>query len=848
MEVAEHVNYDITGKPSKTSLTHLSIHWGLHREWLDEWLCLPDLPRGHEFDDVDSSRPAMRTSLATRPGDEIFFRGGFPMRSAQAKFEIPAYFAPLELDFVLVRKDPVTNIESIDGPRTNNTRHASTFALPLGMAAGVPAPLGASRLSPERMGPGWVNFALHSATATKVTLILQWTNCGEAPETLELALNPTTHRTGDIWHVALPFSMQESVLPVPVQGYFTDKYPMQTTTTTAVLYGYKCDGDTTQDGWRFHPAQVMFDPRASLLVPPLGPFPDPNTIVPRYMGSLTDVLNDGAFQLAKYRAQDFVVTTAHVRQIPAQEVIYELSVSDFTAHTSAYLPPGQAGTFAGVLSKVDYIVSTGVTTVLLQSVFTPGNMHIGVSSEGAPISFFAPNPAYAKSGGSLAVHELREMVRGLHSHGIEVLMHTVLTYMGEGTDMDPNSASLRGIDPVSYYKVGYSGVLEANECALGAAVLDSKSTATQGLILDALRHWRTAFGIDGFILHSSCDCGDSACQASLHPVVLESIALDPVLGGVGKGASVRVFLGPGRNPTLSPHHFGGFGEVNASYGDGIAQFFERIPGSVGAFMSCICGSANHFRKSRCTSQGHVLNTLTISPKDMSLADLVSELGTRTKLEPRLSGVVLRSMLVCLFVSDGIPMISSGDEYGHSSFGQVSSLSSSLETEPTVFRWDATAKYSEGACMRSFIAALCAFRHRRADLFSAGGNNVSWSGLDGATPNAWNDPLAPSVAMCRRTASTLSRQLRTTTQDVVVIFNGSAELVPAVVGHPPPGFVWVRVIDTSLVFPSDCALTSVTLAGPRGTYLVAPHTVLVLEMAPSPLEHVNPTADLACVDR
>ena len=82
----------------------------------------------------------------------------------------------------------------------------------------------------------------------------------------------------------------------------------------------------------------------------------------------------------------------------------------------------------------------------------------------------------------------------------------------------------------------------------------------------------------------------------------------------------------------------------------------------------------------------------------------------------------------------------------------------------------------------------------------------------------------------------------------MIFNGSAELVPAVVDHPPPGFVWVRVIDTSLVFPSDCALTSVTLAGPRGTYLVAPHTVLVLEMAPSPLEHVNPTADLAYVDR
>ena len=100
-----------------------------------------------------------------------------------------------------------------------------------------------------------------------------------------------------------------------------------------VLYGYKCDGDPQQGGWRFHPAKVMFDPRAACLTPPLGPFPDPQTVPPRYMGSLADVMNGGDdAQLARdgpeYHARK-------LRQFPAQEVVYELSVADFTSHVSA---------------------------------------------------------------------------------------------------------------------------------------------------------------------------------------------------------------------------------------------------------------------------------------------------------------------------------------------------------------------------------------------------------------------------------------------------------------------------------------------------------------------------------
>ena len=62
IEVSEDVEYDIDGEPVLTPNT-LFLHWGMHREWLDEWMCLPDLPRGSEFSDDDPRRPATRTPL-----------------------------------------------------------------------------------------------------------------------------------------------------------------------------------------------------------------------------------------------------------------------------------------------------------------------------------------------------------------------------------------------------------------------------------------------------------------------------------------------------------------------------------------------------------------------------------------------------------------------------------------------------------------------------------------------------------------------------------------------------------------------------------------------------------------
>jgi hypothetical protein len=43
-EVTFEVAEDADGLARRDASTRLSLHWGLHRESLDEWMCLPDLP------------------------------------------------------------------------------------------------------------------------------------------------------------------------------------------------------------------------------------------------------------------------------------------------------------------------------------------------------------------------------------------------------------------------------------------------------------------------------------------------------------------------------------------------------------------------------------------------------------------------------------------------------------------------------------------------------------------------------------------------------------------------------------------------------------------------------------
>jgi isoamylase len=556
----------------------------------------------------------------------------------------------------------------------------------------------------------------------------------------------------------------------------------------------------------------------------------------------------------------------------------------------------EPGTYAAVLAKVNHIVGVGATTVLLLPVQACLNRDGGDNFGQNPISLFACDSrlAGARATSGEPAHQLRQLIRGLQRHGLEVLMHVSLTHLGEGSDDKPNTNSLRGIDAESYYQLGPTERVEMNNSIdPTACVLNPCSLVTQQFVVDALRHWRVQMGVDGFVVDSGGGIARGTYGRSL---LLESIANDPVLGGgegghhgggAGAGGGVRLFLTPGEFEVGRMQNWGVWGErVTPAYARDVGAFLEGKNGAVGGFAARVCGSADLIRGERSAGSGHVMNSWTSFPFGGTLADFAKGVAERAGVTPEnaaaharskthrkaggISGrapvktrkpldptpgetaLVVRAMLATLFLSDGVPVVNAGDEYGHSLRG-LEDAPKTWKNDANAFRWDAVGVSGSVGCeIGAFLSACASFRRRRHDLFGFGGGNVLWSDLSGEHSPDWEAPTSAPQLMCRRRAATAPGavavasvdsmdSVERVTQDAVAIWNCGSLLARAVIGQPPIGYTWVRVLDTALASPADCELAYVSLAGPQGTYLVAPHAVVLLELAPAP-EGTAPTTE------
>ena len=349
-------------------------------------------------------------------------------------------------------------------------------------------------------------------------------------------------------------------------------------------------------------------------------------------------MNGGGAQLAADALAD---RAPRARQIPAQEFVYELSVADFTGHVSSGLAPGEAGTYAGVAAKVDHIVATGATTVLLHPVQYSPRRTTDDAWGFAPVSLHATDPALCSPDRGAATHQIREMVRALRARGVEVLVHVVVTHLGEGSDDAPRTHSIRGVDVFSYYQMGPTGRLEENPAVPGTTALNPTSVVTQQLILDALRRWRTVVGVDGFVLDTGG--GWRGARWDGRPCWSQWRKIPCSAGGKARGARrARRASGGGRARVSHPGRTRGWAHAKLG-GDRrahharvrareVTQFLEGAPGSIGGFAVRVCGSADLIRGERSSAFGHVLNSLTAPPHGKTLCDLAGLTAMRAKVE------------------------------------------------------------------------------------------------------------------------------------------------------------------------------------------------------------------------
>lgn len=127
-------------------------------------------------------------------------------------------------------------------------------------------------------------------------------------------------------------------------------------------------------------------------------------------------------------------------------IIYRLHTRGFTMHKSSKVK--NKGTFKGITEKIPYFKKMGITTVELMPAYefeerfsreedSSENIKNGVNVYNRTANraadklnffgygkahFFAPKSTFAVKGGNSAVNEFKEMVKALHANGIELIM------------------------------------------------------------------------------------------------------------------------------------------------------------------------------------------------------------------------------------------------------------------------------------------------------------------------------------------------------------------------------------------------------------------------------------------
>ena len=255
---------------------------------------------------------------------------------------------------------------------------------------GEPYPLGATV---KEQG---VNFSLYSKDATRVTLLLFDSPDATVPVHV-FDFDPMHHKRGHYWFMFV------------------------TNIGHGQVYAFQVDGPwVPEHGLRFDQDKVLLDPYCQAI-----------SIGRHYcrekaIGPGSNMGSSLLSMVVDQRVFDWQGTCSP-RHSLKDTMIYELHVGGFTKHPSSGVEEARRGTFAGIIDKIPYLKSLGVTAVELMPVqqFDIYDAPDGRSNYWgySPINFFAIHADYSVDKDPLAaINEFKTLVRELHKAGIEVIL------------------------------------------------------------------------------------------------------------------------------------------------------------------------------------------------------------------------------------------------------------------------------------------------------------------------------------------------------------------------------------------------------------------------------------------
>jgi isoamylase len=534
---------------------------------------------------------------------------------------------------------------------------------------GEPYPLGAT------WDGGGVNFALFSRGAERVELCL----FDEAAGALETTRIPLVERTDFVWHAYLP-----------------EIRPGQ-------LYGYRAYGPfDPESGLRFNPQKLLVDPYARAIA-------GPDTVTSDLIGPLASAdpdrdltydSTDSAPVAHKGVVVDPSFTWGDDRppRTPWQRtIIYEAHVRGFTIGNQD-LPEPIRGTYAALADPriVEYLQALGVTAIELLPVHQFMNdwrlIELGLSNYWGynSLGFFAPHGRYSSRGTrGEQVDEFKTMVKSLHEAGIEVILDVVYNHTAEANRFGP-TLSFRGLDNHVYYRLDPQRPRLYTDFTGTGNTLNTLYPRTMQLVMDSLRYWVQEMHVDGFRFDLAPALSRGPDDAPRANTFFDIIQQDPVLARV-KLIAEPWDLGPGGYQV--GQYPGGWVEWNDKYRDTIRRFWRGDAGQIGELGYRLTGSSDLFAHN---GRGPIASLNFVAAHDgFTLRDLVTYAakhneangeGNRDGHDNNLSanyGVEgptddpgiraarlqqLRNFLTTLAISQGVPMLTHGDEVGRTQRG------------------------------------------------------------------------------------------------------------------------------------------------------------------------------------
>ncbi|MFE5330206.1 glycogen debranching protein GlgX [Embleya sp. NPDC056575] len=516
-------------------------------------------------------------------------------------------------------------------------------------------------------------------------------------------------------------------------------------------------------------------------------------------------------------------------------VIYEAHVRGLT-RSHPGLPEEIRGTYAGMAhpAVIEHLVSLGVTAIELMPVHQFVQDHrlsdLGMRNYWGynTIGFFAPHAAYSSTGErGQQVQEFRSMVKALHAAGIEVILDVVYNHTAEGNHLGP-TLSFRGLDNASYYRLADDKRYYLDTTGTGNSLL-MRSPHVLQLIMDSLRYWVTDMHVDGFRFDLAATLARQFHEVDRLSSFFDLVQQDPVV------SQVKLIAEPwdvgeggyqvGNFPPL-------WTEWNGKYRDTVRDFWRGEERTLAEFGSRLTGSSDLYQDD---GRRPIASINFVTCHDgFTLHDLVSynDKHNAANREDNRDGEshnrswnhgvegetddpdVLalrarqqRNFIATLLLSQGVPMIAHGDEFGRTQQGNNNVYCQ--DNELSWVRWPE----GEGPDLLEFTRMMTRLRaehpvFRRRRFFhgrSVQGTHDELTDIAWFTPTGeemsdgdWWAAAAKSVAVFLN-GNAISepdpRGQKITDDSFLLLFNASHEAeeftIPADLGRS-----WTVVVDTA----------------------------------------------------